>query len=73
MNINIESGIPLPAARNASRPGYVAAFRQMKPGDSFVVPDMKTANAARTAGVASGVKVATRAQPDGSVRIWRLE
>jgi hypothetical protein len=67
-DITIESGVPLPP-RFANGTGMTAAFRAMKPGDSFFHKGNRVtpANLARQA----GIKVAIRKEGDG-FRIWKV-
>ena len=66
--IKIEKGIPLPKAKGG-RPGTVIVLlRTLKVGDSFVWPRREIDKSAHLC----GIKIATRAQPDGTFRIWRI-
>lgn len=70
----IEKNVPLPnPGRNET--GVTSALRAMSVGDSFVI-DKPAVNARvglfALAGRA-GVSIATRTQPDGSLRVWRVE
>ena len=75
----IESGIPLPASSRTAeqdRPFWTAVMN-MSVGDSFVIEmGDKTASLKRAAAIRArmhryGHRVAWRALPDDSVRIWR--
>jgi hypothetical protein len=66
----IETGVPLPTG---GRP-IKYPLRDMQVGDSFLIPaeDHKAKSIYQSAKQA-GVRITTRAQPDGSLRVWRLE
>lgn len=60
----IEKGIPLP------KKGSASPMRRMEIGDSFVTnkgPGSFAITAKRL-----GIKIASRKQPDGHFRIWRV-
>ena len=72
--MKIEKGIPIGSQRANLQTKY--PFKEMEIGDSFVVPKDELPknggcglhNSARYV----GVKIATRTQTDGSVRVWRV-
>ena len=69
MTIKIEKNVPMPSRNSRSR-GLASALRALEIGDSFVYH--------RQSGFAKllkflGIKIATRKQPDGTYRIWRIE
>lgn len=67
--VKIESGVPLPPARNKRRYPYP----QLQVGDSFFVPSMgqnEIANQAWRWGKKLGRTFETRKRP-GGVRVWR--
>ena len=80
MEIVIQSGIPIPAynrgGRGRKKGPYRIAFEAMKAGDSFAVPDRKTAHSL-LASVnkyrdKTNVFAVSRRMPDGSHQIWKL-
>lgn len=66
----IDKGIPL-NSRNA-KPDGGFPFRQMKLGDSFLVPDKKTVVAAKNISVRLGVQIAIRKQEGMKYRVWKV-
>lgn len=74
MELKIEKGVPLQAlGRGGGRKGkgYTAAIRTMDVGDSFTVPTGAHRNIHALFGQ-NGRKCATRKQPDGTHRVWRV-
>lgn len=68
MDIKIESGIQIPTRGNPD--GFAAKLRSMKVGDSFLFPkEKRNSLAARARG--AGVKLVTRKDGEGTVRVWR--
>ncbi|HQT62754.1 hypothetical protein [Acidiphilium sp.] len=66
--IEIEKNVPMPMRRQRY------PWRQMKVGDSFVVPGKTSgafSGAKRAAAKATGFKFATR-NVEGGVRVWRV-
>ena len=66
--------MPLPPHR--LRATDIFPFLDLEIGDSFVVPSELAKKARQSAGSFAkreGVRLTCRAQPDGSVRIWRLK
>lgn len=71
MKIKIEKNIPIPNI--CIKSGMAEALRSCEVGDSFVIPDSPSKGTnASIAAARLGMKVATRKQPDGSFRIWRI-
>jgi hypothetical protein len=66
----ITKGIPIPPKRSGRPAAY--PIDQMQVGDSFVVEKKCRASVITSAGN-KGVKVVTRVQPDGTLRVWRVE
>lgn len=66
--MQVEPNIPIPKRY---------PFAQMKPGDSFVIPNEIARNtvsvAAMRYGRAHGCRFTTRTMPDGTIRCWRIE
>lgn len=70
VELKIEHGIPITkCSRDAI---YVTAFRQMKIGDSFVLP-IKSRAGPYLAARRLGIKVIVRKINDTEVRIWRVK
>lgn len=73
MEYQIESGVPVPEARNG-RSRY--PFAKMEAGDTFVVPgdeNKGVRSAAHSYGKRHGRTFTCRRQGDGTVRVWRIE
>lgn len=70
MNIKIEKGFE-PTIQTGRGVGYTTTLKQMKKGDSFVVPTFENSNSVRSSANYLGFKIITRKQPDGTFRIWR--
>lgn len=74
MTYKIENGIPM-AARRASRERKYPV-REMRVGDSFLVPERdafaNVAQSVRNIGADHGFKIASRKTSDG-VRFWRIK
>lgn len=75
MNIQIESGVPLPP-----RNGYLGYRCQLRKaieacnvGDSFLMDNYNKVRCAYTLAKYAGMKVATRKQEQGGWRIWRTK
>lgn len=68
MSIKIESGVPMPSKNTG---GMSQTMRQMKVGDSFVLPSVKRPSV-HTCARNAGIKVAMRTA-DGITRVWRIE
>ncbi len=73
MQYQIEKGVPIPERRklHAMKTPLRLALDQMEVGDSIVVSrehEPRTHPIARGA----GIKIATRRQPDGTTRVWRV-
>jgi hypothetical protein len=66
--IVIEKNVPLPA-----RGWAVKIVREMKVGDSVVLPDRLAAANLRRAAMRASVKLAERVQPDRRLRVWRVK
>jgi len=77
MNINnftIEKGIPAP--RPHIRGGFISILRKMDIGDSVLVPRPernRVLSNAYHAASKTGMKVVSRKNSDGSVRLWRIK
>lgn len=71
MDINIEKNVPLPS-RSRGGVGLTSVMKKMEIGDSIVIPKERRNVAASTARFA-GIKIATRAEEPGGVRVWRTE
>ncbi len=69
--IQIESGVPIPEKR-AGLWSLADQMREMKVGDSFVMPPDYKSNSANSVGSSIGIKVTTRKLPEGT-RVWRIE
>ena len=73
MQYKIEKGVPMPERRKLSnmKTPLRLALEQLEVGDSIVVDrdhEPRTHPIARGA----GIKIATRRQPDGTTRVWRV-
>jgi hypothetical protein len=69
----IEKGIPIPAQRRALREGSLASvIRKMEVGDSMIVTQ-KQRNGAFAIAHPLKIKLLSRTQADGTVRIWRIK
>ena len=66
----IDSGIPAPALRPRAT-GLTNVMRQLKVGDSFLVPKSSRSNIGQTA-MRCGVKVVTRSVDNDMIRVWRV-
>jgi hypothetical protein len=70
--ITIEKGIPLKSNKGALG-SLTKIFSEMKIGDSFVAPrQMERSNIYGYARLAK-IKIATRVQEDGRIRVWRIK
>lgn len=69
--IKIEKGIPIPPKGNRMG-GLVGAMRSLEVGDSLVLPSGSSSNKPYATARDVGIKVTTRKQPDGSIRVWRI-
>jgi hypothetical protein len=68
--IKIERGVPLPEKRGLYNK---YPFKQMKVGDSFIVPiDARIYAAASWAGTRNGMKFSTR-KNGTCIRVWRVK
>lgn len=70
----IEKGVPIPA--RGLRADSAFPFMDMEIGDSIEVPAdfaKKARAAAHGFAKREGIRLTCRAQPDGSVRIWRVK
>jgi hypothetical protein len=68
MNINIETGVPLPPQRRSRK--YSETLSAMKDGDSFTAP-RDDQRAICSAAWHSRIKVMTRKIDETTVRVWR--
>lgn len=74
--IKIERGVPMPrrgCGLFGRPPKY--PWLAMETGDSFLVTGISRPSISRMAcafGRRHGLKFATRKQPDGSIRVWRI-
>jgi hypothetical protein len=68
MNVTIEKNIPIPA--RSRRGGLAEVVRQMQVGDSIVIP-VAQRNGMGPLALRLGIKVATRKEAVGQVRVWR--
>ncbi len=67
----IEKGIPITHKKSESK----YPFHELEVGDSILVPlelAKKTRHAAHAIGDRFGYRFATRTQPNGDLRIWRI-
>lgn len=71
MNANIESNIPIPERKSGSD-GILSLMRQMKVGDSVVIPTLKVPGA-RSAARVIGKRICGRKLSDTETRIWVVE
>lgn len=62
----IEKGIPLPKRSGALTSG----LRKLQIGDSFLTDKLVPAFSVTAKRI--GIKIASRKQPDGQMRIWRV-
>ena len=69
MDFKVEKNIPIPPR---SRTGLADCLRAMEIGDSFLVPDSNRVIARNTA-LRVGIKITTRADGSGMVRVWRTD
>lgn len=71
----LEVDVPLPGISPGGRPLSVLGklVRAMKPGHSLLVETQALADRARYIGRSLDYKTIQRTQPDGRVRVWRLE
>lgn len=67
--MKIESNIPIPCSRHSFR--KVAVFRDMKPGDSVVIPTVE-ANAWRAVAYNHKIKITIRKISETETRLWRV-
>lgn len=67
--ITIESGIPIPPKHKGT--GYPELMRQMKVGDSILVPK-KGRVAVLQAAVRLRITITTRKEGDGTMRCWKV-
>ena len=69
--VQIDKGVPIPESRKGAGK---YPWRACEVGDSFVFSGTQSqaGRSAWTAGTTLGRRFATRKQPDGSVRIWRV-
>lgn len=66
----IDHNIPLP---NQKRKELTNILRQLEIGDSFILPPhIKTTSLPQTA-KQIGINVLQKKQPDGSIRVWRID
>jgi len=75
--LKIEDGVPLPTDLRKRTTGITAVMRQMKPGQSVLLPQYRTtlnAGAARMAARLLGPEgfQFTMRTVEGGVRVWRL-
>jgi hypothetical protein len=68
----IEHGIPIPETRWRRLNSVSALIRKMKVGDSVIV-NQRQRNAAFANAKSNKVKLLSRTQADGTVRIWRIK
>ncbi len=69
MQLRIQRSVPAPTVRERNR----YPIREMKVGDSFVIPPQRVPRGTINGlGRRYKMKLATRTQPDGSVRVWRV-
>lgn len=71
-DFQIESGIPLPEKGQRRHTGLTATMRKMQVGDSITVAAKSRPNVFSVAS-AAGIKITTRLEPGGSLRVWRME
>jgi len=70
--ITIEKGIPLKSTKGTLG-SLTRIFTEMKIGDSFIAPrQMERSNIYGYARLAK-IKIATRVQEDGRIRVWRIK
>ena len=73
MAFKIEKGIALPTKRGVDGSGIADAVRAMEIGDSFVVEKGHQRISASAAAKREGRDVVSRANGDGTFRIWRTK
>lgn len=68
----VQKGIPLPNKRKQGR----YPMRKLQVGDSFLIPASEVGKNSRAAAYSSaryyGIRVCTRVQKDGAIRVWRI-
>jgi hypothetical protein len=71
--LKIDRGIPVPAG-NRQNKGYSAVIRQLRKGDSVLLPEVKIQTAVQLCYQISNDKTMfTRRSEEGGVRVWRLK
>lgn len=68
--LKIESNIPIPGKQRTEISETISA---MNVGDSVVVPSASASRAFRANAAYNGIKLASRKQPDGTFRVWRIK
>ena len=66
--MNIEKNIPI-----KKKKGITSTLRELGIGDSFILPKDKSRQGLQAQGNQIGIKVLTRKQDDGTIRVWRTE
>ena len=69
--ITVESGVPMPPRPGSVMEGLTAALDTMKVGDSFRLR-RGSYNSMRTMASMRKYRMATRADGDGFIRVWRV-
>jgi hypothetical protein len=68
MKVEVDKSIPIPRS-NMGRPKY--PWRDLKIGDSFYVP--KYTNSLHYCAKRIGIKITTRKDAEGGIRVWRIK
>jgi hypothetical protein len=73
MKFKIEKNIPIPTwARGPRRSKFVELFAALTPGDSTVMT-IKDSRAFQQQARKAKIRIITRRQADGNVRVWLVE
>jgi hypothetical protein len=69
----IEKGVPIPPREGRTRPdSFAGHLRKMEVGDSIIV-NQRQRNGAFASAHTLKIKLLSRQQSDGTIRIWRIE
>lgn len=69
--VKIDKNVPVPKKYN--KHGFTATLRRCAIGDSFFLPEEQPYHSIHTIAKDAGIRIATRTEKNGRVRVWRME